>query len=90
MWHKLLQSTPGTNVVFADTSGEADLGYLQKVGIYPPFQLVRIGLQTKLAYKLNTTPTTVLLGPGGRVKEAWVGPLNDEDVDTATRGLSKD
>jgi len=65
-WQKLLQSAPGANVVFADTSGEADLGYLQKVGISPPVQVVRIGMQTKLSYKLSTTPTTLLLGSGGR------------------------
>ena len=88
-WHKLLQSAADANVVFADTSGLADLGYFQKVGISPPIQLVKIGLQTKLASKLNATPTTILLAPGGRVKGAWVGLLSDDDLKTARRELSK-
>ena len=88
-WQKLLQSAPGANVVFADTSGEADLGYLQKVGISPPVQVVRIGTQTKLSYKLSTTPTTVLLGSGGRVEEAWVGVLSGDELDMARRKLAQ-
>lgn len=89
-WHMLLRSAQGANVVFADTSGEADLGYFQKMGVSPPVQVIRIGMQTKVAYNLNATPTTVLLRPGGRVEGAWVGPLSDDDLDAVRHKLTQD
>jgi len=88
-WHELLRSAPGANVVFADTSGDVDLGYFQKVGVSPPLQVVKVGLQTKLAYKLNTTPTTILLGPGGRVKGVWIGLLSSDEVSAIKRKLNE-
>ncbi len=79
-WHRLLKESPSTNVVFADTTGEVTAAYFREAGIATPERVIKIAGLMKSECNLRVTPTTVVLGPKGRVEGVWIGVLSDEKV----------
>ncbi len=86
-WRDLLPFVSSDQVVWVDLSGTADANYLASVAIPSEATVIRLNPEERTLYGLSVTPTTVLLGPHGVVRDAWPGLLGQEQLDQLRRLL---
>lgn len=79
-WLRLLESHPKAEVVVADVAGDVSASYFREVGSRVPERVLKLNGLTRVEYGLRITPTTIVLGPNGRVLGVWLGVLNDKRV----------
>jgi hypothetical protein len=86
-WLRILKESPNVRVVLADTTGEVTPDYFRENGIGAPEQVIKLSGPSRLEHNLRVTPTTVVIGPSGRIDGVWVGVLNSRKVEAVNRLL---
>ncbi|MBB5061352.1 protein-disulfide isomerase [Granulicella aggregans] len=86
-WQKVLDSGKAMHVLYADLSGDADMAYLDAYDHSKSRQLIRLDQETKRAYSLSTTPTTLIIGKGGHIDGVWIGTLSEPQAEAIVSKL---
>lgn len=84
-WNLLLRDSRHFDVTIADVAANADSDYFNNLGITPR-NVIKVSREIQVAYKLNAVPTTIVLGPTGRVEGTWIGLLTNgrvREIETA-------
>jgi peroxiredoxin len=66
-------------VVAVSTNPEGAAEYWASAGLSAVPALTEVDPKDKVAYEMNATPITMMVGPDGRVKNVWAGVFSDED-----------
>jgi len=70
------ETTPGRRVFYLSTAG-ADATRLFAEEHNLPHPVLIADRDSLIGYRITHIPTTLVIAPGGRVKDAWVGVLPD-------------
>lgn len=79
-WTHIISKKPKVEVVYADTTGLSTADFFRQLGVLVPSNVIKTNMLFNQAFNLRATPTTVLLGPGGKVRRVFVGTLDDENM----------
>lgn len=86
-WRELLAGQ-ASGVVLADTSGGVTQDYFRQHGIEAPQGVIRLDSHMKEVYDLHLTPTTIVIGDGGRIEGVWLGLLTKGRVASIKKALN--
>lgn len=82
-WNRLLRSLKarGFLPIFVDLSGATDRPFIRQHGLDDSIVLTNVSAESKLAYALRSTPTTILFDRRGKAQKSWVGSLSAQDLE---------
>jgi hypothetical protein len=86
-WQQIRHETLDDETIFAETSGALTDQFFLDHKMPLPVNAVRISAEMRSKNRLIAVPATVLLGEGGKVEKAWVGPLKQAELIEIISGL---
>jgi hypothetical protein len=89
LWRTLAAGASGVRTVFVTTRPSLDQQFLTRQGLTGQKVLVNINPTSAASYRLYFTPQTILIGPGGRVENAWAGVLEGRALEQVRGALAQ-
>lgn len=74
-------------LVYANMAAGLNADYLTAHGLGGATVLAKVDPRSSDEYKLNATPTTMLVGPDAKIENVWIGGLQDTDVATINKAF---
>lgn len=76
-WTELAAGCWDKRIVYVNTAGAVTADYLRDFSVGSALLVAQLDAQSRLDYRLNETPITVLVAPDGRAVRVWGGLIDE-------------